>query len=87
MKGITVLMENIPEELKPVAEIIGIDKLVELSTFLGGAQFYIPTKKNLIKKAVYTAIKKEFNGANARELTRKYGISERTIYRIIRQSM
>ena len=84
---ITVTMENIPEELQPIAEIIGMDKLIELSSFLGGCQFYIPTKNNLIRRTVYTAIKKEFNGGNVRELAQKYGKSERTVHRIIKQSM
>ncbi len=83
MQDITVTMESLAEELQPIAEIIGIDKLIELSAFLGGTSFYIPTKKNLIKKATYMAIKKEFNGDNVKELVKKYDLSERTIYRII----
>lgn len=81
-----IRLEDLNDEYKDIAEIIGIENLLKLSKHLGGSQFYIPQTDKLIKNTTYKLIKEEFNetGANIKKLANKYSVSESTVYRIIR---
>ena len=57
--------------------------IIEVCREYGGLQIYIPYPNRYIKKQ----IKKEFTGANHRELAKKYGVSVRQVYRILKEGM
>ena len=80
-----VLLEDLQEQYRELANVIGIDNLIKLSSYLGGTQIYIPRKEHIVKTVKYQAIKREFDGNNIKQLSKKYGVSESTVYRIIRQ--
>ena len=80
-----ILLEDLQEQHRELAEVIGIENLIKLSSYLGGTQIYIPCREHIIKAAKYQAIKREFDGNNIKQLSKKYGVSESTVYRIIRQ--
>lgn len=77
-------LEDLNDEYREMAEIIGIENLLALSERFGGSQFYIPQKDKLLKNTTYKIIINEFDGTNIKKLSRKYGVSESTIYRIVR---
>lgn len=77
--------EELKQRHKEYAELIGIENLMKLSHTFGGTSIYIPKEKELLKDFKYKQIAKEFTGKNAKELARKYHLSERTIYRIIKK--
>ncbi|MEA5334813.1 Mor transcription activator family protein [Vibrio parahaemolyticus] len=71
-------------------EEIGLDKreafkfiCLMVSNF-GGLQFYLPKDSTYKKLVVYKLIHKEFNGANVKELSKKYSMSTQAIYRIVK---
>lgn len=76
-------LDDLQEQHREYAEVIGIDNLLKLSDTFGGTSIYIPQRKELEKNKVYARIYKEFDGGNLQELTQKYGVSKSTIYKIV----
>ncbi|SHO55018.1 Mor transcription activator family protein [Vibrio quintilis] len=52
--------------------------------YLGGMMIYFPKGRNLRKVIKRYAVCAEFNGKNAKELSRKYGISLPAVYRYLK---
>ena len=66
-----------------IAELIGVDKYVLPVNKYGGEYIYIPTLSSLMRSENVAKIKRQYNGENAAELGKKYGVSARTIVRIV----
>ncbi len=76
-------LDDLQEQHREYAEVIGVDNLLKLSDTFGGTSIYIPQRKELEKNKVYSRIHKEFDGSNLQELTQKYGVSKSTVYKIV----
>ena len=57
-------IDDISESYRPVVEIIGVDKFIELSDYAKGDELYFPKIENIIAPARNRRIKKEWNGYN-----------------------
>ena len=55
-------LEDISESYRPVVDIIGIEKFIELSEYAKGDELYFPKTENIIAPARNRRIKKEWNG-------------------------
>lgn len=66
--------DDLPESIKGLADVIGIDSLKKLVKFASGSSLYIPNESSIIKPVRNKIMKKCFNG-NYKELSRKFGIS------------
>lgn len=80
-------VEDLQEQHREYAELIGVDKLLLLSQHFGGTQIYIPKPGELFKKRIYEKIQEEFDGTNLRQLAKKYQVSESTVYRLVREEI
>ena len=78
-------MGELPEDLKIIARVIGVENAIELAKHLGGESIYIPKINCVLRRAMYRTVKEEFDGANYRELARKYGYTVRWIREIVKQ--
>lgn len=76
-------LDDLQEQHREYAEVIGLDNLLKMSDYFGGQRIYIPKRRELEKKKTYKMIYEEFNGSNIAELTRKYDVCETTVYNII----
>lgn len=76
-------LDDLQEQHKEYAEVIGVDNLLRLSDNFGGTSIYIPQRRELEKNRIYHRIYQEFNGSNLQELTQKYGVSKSTVYKIV----
>lgn len=76
-------LDDLQEQHRGYAEIIGLDNLLKLSDAFGGTNIYIPQRRELEKYKVYNMIYREFDGSNLQELTQKYGVSKSTVYKIV----
>lgn len=65
-----------------ISEVIGVDITILLFKYYKGLQVTFPTRL-LSKEYVKEQIKKEFDGANTKELARRYAYSERWIRQMI----
>lgn len=80
--------ENKEDIIYPFDELIdklGFDTVYILSESLGGSNLYIPKLRKIFKVPMDKQIKKEFDGGNYLELSRKYGLCERSIRNIINE--
>ena len=80
-------LEDLQEQHRQYAEIIGIENLLRLADVYGGTSIYIPQRRELVKNRIYNMIYKEFDGSNIEQLTRKYGVSKSTIYKIVQDKI
>ena len=79
----SVLLEDIPEEYRDIAEIIGLETFLELSALCGGQTLYIPMRHTLERDARDRDIRSRFTGGNYRALASQFRLSERQIRKII----
>lgn len=79
-----VKMEDIPDKMVALVEIIGMDNFVEITRIYGGDILYIPSYKSLKKQVRNRKIKTEYDGFNSKELSKNYDLSVSQINRIIR---
>lgn len=88
MKEIDSLtLDDLQEQHRQYAEVIGVDNLLKLSRAFGGSSMYVPQERELIKNKVYHAISREFDGSNMKKLAAKYRVSESTVYNIVRDQI
>lgn len=78
-----VQLDNLEEEQKALAELIGMDAFRSLVRAFNGTSIYIPKIESLEKTVRDQLIKEEFDGGNYRELALKYGLTETWIRNIV----
>lgn len=78
-------IEELPEEMQTVAQLIGLENLLKLSHYANGSRIYIPGPEMLLKHARNRQIKTEFNGYNYKELSIQWNLSEEHIRKILRE--
>ena len=66
---------DVPDSVKDVVDVIGIDAYKGLVKLAGGSLLYIPNESNLVKPIRNRMIKEEFKGSY-KDISMKYGISE-----------
>ena len=66
---------DVPDSVKDVVEVIGMDAFKDLVKLAGGSNFYIPNESNLVKPIRNRKIRDEFKGSY-KDISMKYGISE-----------
>lgn len=77
-------IEDLQEQHRDFAEVLGMENLIRLSEHFGGTSIYVPQRRELIKQRVYGMIRKEYDGTNIKELAGKYEVSESTVYNVVR---
>ena len=73
---------DVPDSVKDVVDVIGIDAFKDLVKLAGGSLLYIPNESNLVKPIRNRRIREEFKGSY-RDISVKYGISEVQVRNII----
>jgi Mor family transcriptional regulator len=74
--------DDLPESLRDVVDVIGLDSVKELIRLAGGSSLYIPSENSVTKPVRNKIIKEAFNG-NYKHLSRKFGISEVQVRNIV----
>lgn len=78
-----VEIDNLDEEQKALAELIGLDGFRNLVRAFNGTSIYVPKIESIEKIVRDERIKDEFDGGNYRELALKYGLTETWIRNIV----
>ncbi len=84
LKRDEIKLTDLKEQHRQYAEVIGAENLISLAKIYGGTNIYIPQLSELLKNQKYSCIIKEYSGDNVKELARKYNVSERTVYRLVK---
>ena len=77
-------MEDISERYREIAKLIGIDNFVKLSNYARGDEIYFPKVESVVSPARNRRIKKKFNGSNDKELAKKYNLTLKQIWNILK---
>ncbi len=79
-----LMLDDLREEQKQIAEVIGVDAYLELTRAFGGTSIYIAKAEEIVKRADRDRqIREEFNGNNYSQLALKYGLTEVWIRNIV----
>lgn len=84
-KGIE--LEDLQEQHRNIAESIGMDCFLKLVENFGGSAVYIPQMREVTRMRTYRKIAEEFDGTNIKALANKYGVSESTVYNVVREQI
>ncbi len=68
-------VEDLPDSLVDIVDVIGINSFKKLVKFCGGSNLYIPSENNLTRPIRNKIIRESFNG-DYKVVARKFGISE-----------
>lgn len=77
-------MDDLKEQHREIAEIVGMEFFFELVKNFGGDYIYIPTEKEITKNLAYRLMIEEFDGTNIKALAKKYGVSKTTAYNVLK---
>ncbi|MCI9463390.1 MAG: hypothetical protein HFI48_05825 [Lachnospiraceae bacterium] len=79
--------DDLQENHKEIADVVGFDNLIRLIDHFGGNQIYIPQKYELYRQKMYKEIIDQYDGTNVKRLATEYGVSEKTVYTIINEKL
>lgn len=82
-----IAIDDLKEQHRQYAEIIGIENLLSLAEAFGGSTIYIPQVSELLRNQKYGRIIEEYDGSNIKKLANKYSVSESTVYRLVKDRM
>ena len=78
-----IRFEDIPEEYQDIADALGMEAFLLLTTLCGGQSLYIPKLDSLEREGRDREIRARFDGGNYRALAAQFRLSERQIRKII----
>lgn len=80
-----VAINDLRGESRYLAEVIGLDGFKNLVREFGGtSRLYVPTLDTVVLPVRDELIRREYDGTNAMELARKWNLTERWIYEIVK---
>ena len=77
--------DDLADVYMEIADKLGVDTAVAIHELFKGQQILFP-KKLYRKEYIYAYIKQNYNGKNVRELSKKFGYSDRRIRQIISET-
>ncbi|MFA5105236.1 MAG: Mor transcription activator family protein [Candidatus Margulisiibacteriota bacterium] len=78
-----ITVKELPENLKELSEVIGVEALLKLVDSFGGESIYINKRETVDRWSRNCRIRSEFTGANYRELARLHGLTVAMIRNIV----
>lgn len=75
--------QDLPEVYQEMAELIGVESTVNLAQIYAGTSVYFPKLERALLTLRNQAICREFDGANIRQLARRWGLSARHVRHIV----
>jgi Uncharacterized conserved protein len=79
-------LEDLKEEQKVLAEIIGLESYKAIVHHFGGNSIYIHKADTIIKELRDQEIKNKFNGSNFSTLAKEYNLSIRQVRNILEEA-
>lgn len=83
MKIDDLIDEDVPESLRDVLGIVGMEKFIELVKVVGGTSVYFPSENNMLRAVRNRKIVEMFEG-DYREVARVCGVSTNHIRKVLR---
>jgi Mor family transcriptional regulator len=81
-----ILPEVMNDDLLSVARAAGMRAALDIMLALGGSTIYVPCVEDLQRRLRDESIVREYaSGVRVKVLCRRYGLTERTIYKVLRK--
>lgn len=80
-----LIYDDVPDNLKDISMVIGMDNFIKLIKIVGGTSVYFPSENNMLRAVRNRRIREEFNG-DYKSISRMYGISEVQARKILRRN-
>ena len=74
---------DVPQQYQDLVRVIGLEATMRLCQEFGGTDTYIPKVDGLLAAKQRELIRQEWNGYNAEQLARRYGVSARWIRKLV----
>ena len=74
---------DLPEVYQEIAEVIGVEATVHLAQTFAGTSVYFPKLERALLSLRNQAIRREFDGANIKLLSRRWNLSARHVRHIV----
>ena len=74
---------DLPEVYQEMAEVIGVEATVHLARTFSGTSVYFPKLERALLALRNQAIRREFDGANIKLLSRRWNLSARHVRQIV----
>lgn len=82
-----VKIEDLPEEMQTVADLIGIENVLKLSHYVDGGKMYVPIHDTILRGARDRKIIKEYREKiNCKKISQKWNITEEQVRNILRDN-
>jgi|Deesub1362A_J573_1020465.scaffolds.fasta_scaffold33490_1 Mor family transcriptional regulator len=78
-----VRAEDLPEVYQEMAAVVGVEATLRLAQVYAGTSVYFPKLERALLGIRNRVIRREFDGANIRELARRWGLSARHVRHIV----
>ena len=79
-----IRIEDLPnKDLQIVAELCGLDVALSLIENLDGVNIYIP--KFSFRRMIKCYVQRHYNGHNAKQLALELGITDRMVYKLLKE--
>lgn len=78
-----VTVEELPENLKEISDVIGLEAVLKLVNNYGGESIYINKKETVDRWLRNRRIRRDFTGSNYRELARLHSLTVAMIRNIV----
>ncbi len=78
-----VQSNSLPEVYQEMAEVIGVENTVILAQSFAGTSVYFPKLERALLSLRNQAIRREFDGANIKALSRRWNLSARHVRQIV----
>ena len=82
-EAVALNKDLVPYPFSIILESAGFDAFTEFCDAIRGSTLYISTPQKIFENCIYAEIFKNFDGSNYGQLGRMYGLSERTVRKII----
>lgn len=76
-------MDDLNEDQREVAELVGLEQYKALIAVFGGVNIYIPKPDSFVRSARDERIRDEYDGYNVKALALKYDLSEAQVRNIL----
>ena len=80
-------ISDLQENHREIADVVGLDNMIKLIDHFGGNSIYIPQKYELYRTKMYAEILDQYDGTNIKRLATDYGVSEKTVYTIVKNKL
>lgn len=77
-------LEDIPDRYRPIVDIVGVEKFIELAEYARGDELYFPKTETVLKCARNRYIKNQYNGKNDKELAATFNITVQQVASILK---